>query len=273
MSVLKRFSTLCACCLLFLTAARSAPADFLDLVAGVRSDLTICQDTSQNFIDEPLTVCNFVAMFDDPEDELLTVGNADITTTDSDGFFQHAFGSTATSPQCFLIPIFPTLVCDSFVTIGWECEEACDSDYCGGGTSTCPGFDSDEFNNNGHIVGGWFNSRPSDGAGDAGNSPDNLVIFLQTVTARGESVSGQIDVFWRDGDSGEVLGAFDLMLECPGPCPGDLNFDGRVGSFDLALLLNSWGPNPGDPADLDGDGIVGAPDLAILLGAWGLCSE
>lgn len=60
-----------------------------------------------------------------------------------------------------------------------------------------------------------------------------------------------------------------------GPCnPADLDGDGNVGAFDLALLLGSWGPCPakGDcPADLDGSGDVGAFDLASLLGAWGPC--
>ncbi len=60
-----------------------------------------------------------------------------------------------------------------------------------------------------------------------------------------------------------------------GPCnPADLDGDGNVAAFDLALLLGSWGPCPanGDcAADLDGDGSVDAFDLALLLGAWGPC--
>ena len=54
-------------------------------------------------------------------------------------------------------------------------------------------------------------------------------------------------------------------------CVGDLDGSGAVGAADLAILLGSWGPNPGHPADLDGDGDVGGEDLAILLGAWGPC--
>ncbi|MEE9212547.1 MAG: M1 family aminopeptidase [Phycisphaeraceae bacterium] len=56
------------------------------------------------------------------------------------------------------------------------------------------------------------------------------------------------------------------------PRPADLDGNGNVGPFDLALLLGNWGPCPqeGDcPADLNGDGAVGASDLAILLGNWG----
>ncbi len=54
--------------------------------------------------------------------------------------------------------------------------------------------------------------------------------------------------------------------------PADLDCDGSVNPFDLALLLGNWGPCPdeGDcPADLDDDGTVGAADLAMLLGNWG----
>ena len=55
--------------------------------------------------------------------------------------------------------------------------------------------------------------------------------------------------------------------------PPDLNCNGSVSAFDLALLLGAWGPCPdppaGCPADLDGDGEVNAFDLAILLGSWG----
>ena len=55
-------------------------------------------------------------------------------------------------------------------------------------------------------------------------------------------------------------------------CPADLNADGAVGPFDLALLLGNWGPCEGCPADLDGNGQVGPFDLALLLGNWGPCS-
>ncbi len=54
--------------------------------------------------------------------------------------------------------------------------------------------------------------------------------------------------------------------------PADLDQDGQVGAFDLALLLGSWGPCLDEcdcPADFDGDGTVGAFDLATLLGSWG----
>ena len=55
------------------------------------------------------------------------------------------------------------------------------------------------------------------------------------------------------------------------PCAADLSGDGIIESFDLALLLGSWGSCDGCPADIDGDGSVNAFDLALLLGTWGPC--
>ena len=54
-------------------------------------------------------------------------------------------------------------------------------------------------------------------------------------------------------------------------CPQDLDGDGSVGAFDLALVLGNWGPCDGCPMDFDDDGQVDAFDLAQVLGAWGMC--
>ena len=54
-------------------------------------------------------------------------------------------------------------------------------------------------------------------------------------------------------------------------CPADFDGDGDVGPFDLAVLLDSWGPCPGCRADFDCDNDVGAFDLAFLLNSWGPC--
>ncbi len=51
----------------------------------------------------------------------------------------------------------------------------------------------------------------------------------------------------------------------------DMTGSGGVDAADLALLLGSWGPNPGHPADFNEDGLVNAADLALLLGSWGPC--
>ena len=54
-------------------------------------------------------------------------------------------------------------------------------------------------------------------------------------------------------------------------CSADVNGDGVVNAADLALLLGTWGQNPGHPSDIDGDGVVGPLDLADVLGNWGPC--
>ena len=75
---------------------------------------------------------------------------------------------------------------------------------------------------------------------------------------------------FRDDDNGTDSGSAYLFGESA-LCPADLDCDGDVDAFDLAILLGSWGPCVGCPADLDGDGDVNAADLAILLGNWGPC--
>ncbi|MCH8053914.1 MAG: VCBS repeat-containing protein, partial [Planctomycetes bacterium] len=84
---------------------------------------------------------------------------------------------------------------------------------------------------------------------------------------------GDVDIAAADSKKDEVAILFNVGSELmPRPCPADLDGNGEVGAFDLALLLGSWGPCDGDcPADLDDSGSVGAFDLALLLGAWGAC--
>lgn len=71
---------------------------------------------------------------------------------------------------------------------------------------------------------------------------------------------------WNEGCA--ELAAWACLALC---CPQDLDGNGEVGPFDLAVLLDAWGPNPGHPADFDLNGTVEAFDLAILLGNWGPC--
>ena len=52
----------------------------------------------------------------------------------------------------------------------------------------------------------------------------------------------------------------------------DLDGDGQVEAFDLAIVLGSWGPCEGCAADFNGDSVIDASDLAVLLGVWGACS-
>jgi hypothetical protein len=66
------------------------------------------------------------------------------------------------------------------------------------------------------------------------------------------------------------MGAHELQGGSPDqPRRGDMTGDGRVGTADLELLLDAWGPCDGCcPADLDADGDVGVVDFLALLQGW-----
>ncbi len=261
--------SLCACGVLSLTIAPYTSADFIGLVTVINDDpdtAALCNDAGGAEVPVPLTVCSVFAVYDEPNDDLISVGIADITTTDADGFFQHPAG-TNVPYDCSLLTEFPDLICDSYVAIGHVCDAGADA------TGTNPDFDPVEFNENGHLVGGWFITSPGNQQGLAGNWPGLAVLVAQLSMNEGQSVSGTLTLFWRrQGVPGLNVEA-DLFLECPEPveCPADFDGSGNVGAADLAVLLGSWGPCSGCPADFDGDDQVCAADLAILLGAWGEC--
>ena len=124
----------------------------------------------------------------------------------------------------------------------------------------------------------------ADGADDIpGNGDDNLRLspcspavdsgtndavdgdFSLDLDANARIVDGD-----QDGEAIVDMGAYEFQAESA-CCPADVDGNGFVGPFDLAILLGFWGPNPDHPADLDGDGVVGPADLALLLGNWGPC--
>ncbi len=225
-------------------------------VVTISKQEPICLEADDPFIEVPVNVCNILVHLEEPSIQLLSVGNADITTDDPSEFFQHPFNFTPFAPLCAAIPSFPGLVCDSFVTIGHKCgPPGPDTDQ----TSTDGDFDAGEFNFNGHVVGGWFNSDPFNGQGLPDENGDVLV--AQLAVTEGFDISGTFTAFVQGDFGGE-----------PGACP-DFNDDGFVGPFDIAVLLGNWGDCPKPcPADLDGDGTVGPADLGLLLGAWGPCT-
>lgn len=218
-------------------------------------------DSTNELNPEGTKSCQVLLRITEPGQRLLAVGNVDITTSDPDGFFQHPFGSLSTSPACFLIPTFPDLTQDSYVTFTVECNDGSD------GTSTGPNFNPDLFNTGGGVVGGWFNFVPPNGQGDP--DAEGNVLIAQFTVHEEHNVCGTLTAF--------VQGDFGIPSL---PCP-DFNGDGIVNATDLAVLLGnlgSCGPGciPGDPVDtcltdLDGDCVTGLADLAILLSSWGLC--
>ena len=118
--------------------------------------------------------------------------------------------------------------------------------------------------------------------GDLHLQPDSPCIDMGDNAAVPEDVTTDLDGNPRlvDGNGdGEVvvdMGAYEFQTDLP--CPWDLNGDGEVGPFDLALVLGFWGPceEPCTPeatctTDLAGDCATGPFDLALILGFWGPC--
>ncbi len=273
---------LATCCGIILTVAPSASADFVGVTIVTNDDPdTVAQCNSGagafNLGFGPITVCNVFAVFDNPDNTLLSVGNADLQVyngANPDVFYQHPFNFAVTSPSCAAVRAFPDLICDSFIAIGYKCDPGIPLDA----TTPDNDFSGAEFAFNGHIVGGWFNSSPPNGQGAAGYYPDLQVLFLQSSVAQGLSLSGDIDLFWWDEYNGVTYAELDVPIQCGatcGSCPTDTDGDGDTDAADLAVLLGSWGPcGPGEPCEcLDNDtsGSIGAFDLAVLLGNWGPC--
>ncbi len=120
-------------------------------------------------------------------------------------------------------------------------------------------------------------------AGDSGSVALNLssepIRFENTVVCgSGEDpIQGHVQI----GGGCIAGGCLDtngdgIVDGCGGsaPCEADLDFDGKVGSSDLGLLLTSWGRIAGfNPADFNQDGWIDAKDLASVLLFWGPCPE
>ena len=177
----------------------------------------LCTQGNGDFVPGPLTVCNVFAVFDNPADRLVSVGNADLQVyngANPDVFFQHPLNPSVIAPLCTFVGFFPDLICDTFITIGYKCgPEPAGTDE----TSLDISFDPREFQFNGHLVGYWFNADPPNGQGDAGTWPDLQVLFLQSSVAQGSSLSGDIDIFWNESyPEGDVVAEVDVSIECAG---------------------------------------------------------
>lgn len=71
-----------------------------------------------------------------------------------------------------------------------------------------------------------------------------------------------------DGVSKTQLYELELTLTA-GADRLDLKNDGKIDSFDLAVMMSQWGGGAGSSGDINGDGRVDDADLAVLLNAMG----
>ncbi len=211
--------TLLACCCIVLTIAASASADFVGVTTVNKDDPDTefwCTQGNGVFVPGPLTVCNVYAAFDDPNNRLLSVGNADLQVyngANPDVFFQHPFNFTPFSPSCGLILAVPDLICDTFITIGYKCGP--DPPAPPDATASSGDFEHSEFTFNGHLIGCWFNANPFNDQGTADTWPNLQVLFLQSSVAQGLSLSGHIDIFWNESyPEGDTFAEFDVPIEC-----------------------------------------------------------
>ncbi len=210
--------TLLACCCIILTISSSASADFVGVTIVTKDDPDtefLCTQGNGDWIPGPLTVCNVFAVFDVASNVLTGVGDADLQVyngANPDVFFQHPFNFTPFSPPCAAVRALPDLICDTFITIGYKCDPGDPSD----GTAFGNDFGFSEFSFNGHILGGWFNAHAFNGQGEAGNNPDMQVLFLQSSVTEGLSLSGTINIFWRDHIQGSTFAELAVPIECAG---------------------------------------------------------
>ena len=127
MSDERKVLTLVACGWMCLMVATLASADFIGVVAVTKDDPDTdfqCAQGNGASVPGPLTVCNVYAMFDDPGDRLLSVGNAELQVFNGANpavFFQHPFNFPTHSAPGTAIPAFPALICATFHSIRYIC--------------------------------------------------------------------------------------------------------------------------------------------------------
>ncbi len=169
--------------------------------------------------------------------------STDATASVDGAFYQHpAFDADV--PQQNLWTTFPSLEFDSFFSAP---------------NFTAPGFALGPDVTPDTMSAIWFDT-PDTGTG-------TYTIARFTVTSGTLlALSGQSTAAYTDGELHPF--SFDIALDIPQGCPGDLNGDGLRDQADLGELLSSYGVDDG--GDIDGDGDTDQADLGALLGVYGV---
>jgi MYXO-CTERM domain-containing protein len=182
---------------LILTSAASAAFTTLSAV-GTETTLS---DGS------PILVVQVFANFSDPTDRLLSITAASLSA--SQALYQNAFG-TGTEPVGALLPIFPDLAFDSYVTMNKE-----STLEAGPPTSLEPGsaFSATGF------TGGWFTD------GDAPQTTGQLSYLIAQLSIedynRTVNIFGTLTVAWKTA-LGSAQFSEATVIFPPPPAPGAL---------------------------------------------------
>lgn len=166
--------------------------------------------------DDGLMEYAIYAIFDDPTDILLAVGNANITT--STGFFHNSIGGMGQSALPFTefeTGISDNPDADSFVTIGLMTGD-------GNMTLLDPWFDEDAFifGNNLGSYAGWLNNPfPQNDQGVPGPNGEVLIaVFTPLNDANGIPgiISGTLTVGYSVGGPDPKFGTDSFYIPAPG---------------------------------------------------------
>jgi hypothetical protein len=131
----------------------------------------------------------------------------------------------------------------------------------------------------GAALDGKFNGggNPTDGIPVGETGTFTFIISANDAVSLNSSSFGQGDNDYNfvvrfkgfcDGGSDKVPG----IEGCPYTGPCDLNGSGTITYADVEIVLANWGAGAGNIADVNSDGIVDGFDLAIVLECWRDCS-
>ncbi len=180
------------------------------------------------FPDNGLFITNIYIRFSEADDVLTgMLASPGMFTKNGSDFYQHPNG-TDIAPLDFLLPIFPNLANDSFVTIGLK-------DSSGGTDNTTLGLDWNAlgFQGGNSAIGDWSDGNPADPQGLAGLYPKGnefwvLVAQLTVLNKPGNGVFGTLTAFWKEDAAGGALNNSGSFKN-PVPSPGALALLGLAG--------------------------------------------
>jgi hypothetical protein len=245
--------------------ACGATADF----TGLSTEANLVDQTGWSAPDaRTLHVISVYADFDNGADKLIAVfGDPNdvlsVVTSDDDGFWQFdESGSgdpdnynTSSEIAAALSGVYVSVTSDSFVTIGLTDStgnvlQDIGTDYTSFNDATI--FSAISVDN-----GSWF-ITPDDTQGIAGNYEGDRILIGQFTVGAGETVSGSVNLQWRNSDD-EVVYSYEELFEgtatgSVGLPKNDFNGDGLMDVLwrynGTGSTIYGWVTDASNPADL-----------------------